>query len=194
MGRVGVISTLLLTTVSLGRETNGKSSSIPPFDLGGRGESIPLYKIQWPKWSKHALLRQQVNKKSLDCSKHTLRNDYRSTSTKGLIVRRRWHISRGAFIAAWPLKSERCWVRGELAHTCITEEGTPGHPAASTGRVDPANPGMKADQRTGPESSAFFTTLSGFLYRKKKSYIYWFLGLQWLQEKGGKTQRVKFWT
>lgn len=41
---------------------------------------------------------------------------------------------------------------GGPAHTCITEEGTPVHPAASVGRVDLANPGVKADQRTGPES------------------------------------------
>jgi len=41
-------------------------------------------------------------------------------------------------------------VRGELAHTCITEEETPVHPAAGIRRVDPANPGVKADQRAGP--------------------------------------------
>lgn len=45
---------------------------------------------------------------------------------------------------------------GGLAHTCIAEEGTPVHPAASTGRVDAANSGVKADQRTGPESSTLF--------------------------------------
>lgn len=45
---------------------------------------------------------------------------------------------------------------GGLAHTCIAEEGTPVHPAASTGRVDAANSGVKADQRTGPESSPLF--------------------------------------
>lgn len=44
------------------------------------------------------------------------------------------------------------WGGGGPAHTCITEEGTPVHPAASVGRVDLANPGVKADQRTGPES------------------------------------------
>lgn len=55
---------------------------------------------------------------------------------------------------------------GNRPHTCITEEGTPVHPAASTGRVDPANSGVKADQRTGPESSAVSTTLLAFLYQK----------------------------
>ena len=55
------------------------------------------------------------------------------------------------------------------------------HPAARTRRVDPANPGVKADQRTGPENSAaptipscpFFTKKEE---NKKKSYIYCYLG------------------
>lgn len=63
-------------------------------------------------------------------------------------------------------------MRGELAHTCITEEGTPVHPAARTRRVDPANPEVKADQRTGPKSSAAPTTLLAFLYQKEKKIIY----------------------
>ena len=73
-------------------------------------------------------------------------------------------------------------MRGELAHTCITEEGTPVHPAARTRRVDPANPGVKADQRTGPESSAAPTIPSCPFFtkkeenkKKKKSYIYSYL-------------------
>lgn len=104
----------------------------------------------------------------------------------------RWHISQGAFIAAWPLKSESCWVRGELAHTCITEEGTPVHPAAWTRRVDPANPGVKADQRTGPKSSAAPTTLLVFLYQKKTKQLHLLIfGASVMQENSGKTQRVK---
>lgn len=56
---------------------------------------------------------------------------------------------------------------GELAHTCITEEGTPVHPAAWTSKVDPANPGVKADQRTGLKSSAAPSALLAFLYQKR---------------------------
>lgn len=85
---------------------------------------------------------------------------------------------------------------GELAHTCITEEGTPVHPAASTGKVDPANPGVKTDQRTGLGSSALHTTWP-FVNKKKEknrkgkkvtSIDFW--GLQWLNEKGGELEEV----
>lgn len=73
-------------------------------------------------------------------------------------------------------------MRGELAHTCITEEGTPVHPAASTGRADPANSGVKADQRTGPESSAVSTTLLALLYQKKKKNKFHLLIFEGLHE------------
>ena len=42
------------------------------------------------------------------------------------------------------------------------------HPAARTRRVDPANPGVKADQRTGPESSAAPTIPSCPFFTKKE--------------------------
>lgn len=153
--RVGVISALLPTTVSVGGRL-----------MASLSQSLPL---PWEK-KMHPVLQNQValltahttpttsKQEGRDWFKPVLRNDYRGTSTKGLIVHCRCHISQGAFIAAWPLKSESCWVRGELAHTCITEEGTPVHPAARTRRVDAANPGVKADQRTGPKSSAAPTT------------------------------------
>lgn len=50
------------------------------------------------------------------------------------------------------------------------------HPAAGTKRVGPANPRVKADQRTGPKSSAAPTTLLAILKKKKKKLhllIFW---------------------
>lgn len=64
-------------------------------------------------------------------------------------------------------------MKGELAHTCIAEEGTPVHPTASTGKVDPANPGVKADQRTGPEFSSFHSILLAFPLKKRQLLIFW---------------------
>lgn len=95
----------------------------------------------------------------------------------------RWHISRGAFTDARPLKSQSCWVRGggTLAHTCIAEEGTPVHPPASTGRVDPANPGVKADQRKA-QRAGFHHILLAF----EKRIIYWFC---WGGGRGG----IRIW-
>lgn len=170
VGRVRVISALLPTTVS---HRGRLMARLPP--------SLLLPREKKRKTSCFTKSSDLASKhRSTDCFKLALRNDYRGTPTKGLIVHCRWHISQGAFIAAWPLKSESCWVRGELAHTCITEEGTPVHPAARTRRVDPANPGVKADQRTGPESSAAPTIPSCPFFTKKeenkKSYIYCYLG------------------
>lgn len=186
VGRVGVISALLPTTVSL----RGRLMALHLAHCLGKKKTHPVLQNQVTLLTAHTTPATS-KQESTDRFKHALRNDYRGTSTKGLIVHCRWHISQGAFIAAWPLKSESCWVRGELAHTCITEEGTPVHPAAWTRRVDPANPGVKADQRTGPESSAAPTTLLVFLYQKKKKKKLHLLifGPQWLQENSGK--RVK---
>lgn len=188
VGRVGVISALLPTTVSVGGRLMANLSPSLPLPWREKKKSILFNKIKWPYKHTHTHTTPATSKQeSMDCFKHALRNDYRGTPTKRLIVHCRWHISQGAFIAAWPLKSESCWVRGELAHTCITEEGTPVHPAAWTRRVDPANPGVKADQRTGPKSSASSpTTLLAFsLPKKKKVTSIDFGGYS------GKTQRVK---
>lgn len=94
------------------RERNGKSLSIPYVALREREKKTSCFTkssdLAYRTHTSPVLSKQ----KGTDCFKYALRNDYRGTPTKGLIVHCRWHISQGAFIAAWPLKSESCWVRG----------------------------------------------------------------------------------
>lgn len=100
------------------------------------------------KWQK-----QQVNKRE----KHLKPEKFNKGAYCALSLTR---FTRGIYCRLAfeepELLSEGMWGGGGWgggpAHTCITEEGTPVHPAASVGRVDLANPGVKADQRTGPES------------------------------------------
>lgn len=103
VGRVEVISALLLTTVSVGGRLMASLSPSLPLPWGGTN-ALCFTKIIWP-YLPHTLPLTTSKHQSMHCfKKNALRNDYRGTTTKELIVHCRWHISQGAFIAAWPFE------------------------------------------------------------------------------------------